>query len=494
MLFLIFYFVLNHAYADVKNMISYFREKPIELLKMEYFNQVVKPILSSQKSYLSSRQSQLSTTFDVNEKKINDLGLAKTSLLGSRNLKERSISLSSSYALEKNGVLNSLKPSVFVQNQKTQVEYPASSISLGRGETESNLWGVKIEYDILKNGLRSNGYLQNNRSESQAYGQYASSLGRLNDTYKQLQQNLLNLFSLNCRLLFAESNQIKLEEAQNKIDIAFKIKMVTFSHVLNISEQLNSNDAQKQSLSNDLNRLINNFNSISPNLGETLLEEIKKKIPCEFDQNFVKRLNDEYKTEDINKRIDNFKNNVQYHSNLSSYQLADTNYKLIKNKGLPDVRPYVQITQGRNNNRISNLNYDDRTIEVGLSLRLGFDPSTIRDEIMAQFYDREASATRLNFTKLTYSAEVERISKSIELRKKLIISAQRALEASDKQIKYNESQRGLKNIDTLTLINGFRTRVQSVATLVDTFVTLEQDYIEYKTYSNWKYVEHLLNP
>jgi outer membrane protein TolC len=492
-MFGLFYFIfLNLAQAEIGDMIKYFREKPAELMRLEYFSQITKPVYSSQKSFQSSMQAPINTNVELKQKSLNDLGQSKTNTLGSRTLKENSMSVSTSYSMEKHGVLNSLTPSLFLQKQTSEISVPTSPTNLKTFETEATVLGAKIEYDILKNGLTSNGYLQNSRLKSQYYGQYASSLESLNSTYKQVQQNLLNLFSLQCRLQFADSNQIKLEEAQKKIDLAFKINMVTYSHVLNINEQLNSNEAQKQSLANDLNRLQNYFNSISPELGEKLLREIETNFRCEFDRDFVEKINRDYVTEKIQSNKDSFKKNAQYHSNLSSLEVAEANYKIIKNKLLPDVKPYFQLTQGQINNRVSGLQYDDKTVEVGLTLRLGLDPTTIRDEIMAQVYNREAAITKINYSNKVFNAEISRIIKSLELRKKLIISAQRALEASDKQIKYNESQKGVKNIDTLTMINGFRTRIQSVGTLVDAFVSLEQDYIEYKTYSDWKYVESIL--
>ncbi len=490
MIFSLFYFVAPLAFgANSDNIVNYFRQKPTELLRLEYFTQVTKPINSSRKAFSSSEQNQLATALTATQKSNNDLGNTLTSSLGSRTIQDRTISLESKYILERNGMLNSLSPSVFVQKQDSQVEALTGS-GIKTFENHTSNFGAKLEFDVLKNGDRSNGYLRNQQAKAQSYRQFTQSLNEFNNTYRQIQQNLLNLYSLNCRIQFTQSNQIKLEEAERKIDLAFKINMVTFSHVLNIRELLNSNEAQKQSLDNDLNRLVNYFNTINLNLGNELLDEVKDKFQCEFTKSFIEEISEFYKTDELDEKITNFRSNANFHINTAVFQLNESSYKLVKNKILPDFKPYLQVSRG--NTTSLGTSYDDKAFEFGVTLNWGLDPSTIRDEILSQAYSKEASRVRLLYTENTFKAEVARIRKSIELRKKLILSAQKALEASDNQIKYNESQKGVKNIDTLTLINGFRTRIQGVTTLVDAFVALEQDYTELKIYTDWKYIENLM--
>jgi hypothetical protein len=486
----IFYFLsMNFLFADTETIIRYFREKPAELIKLEFFHQITSPIYSSQKSYESSEQSPIQVTLDVKQKTINPLENSKLAVLSSRTIKENSVSFSAGYSMQKHGVFNSLTPSVFIQKQQSDIDAFGVS-STTRYSNTGTIYGTRFEYDLAKNGARSTGYLQNQRLKAQSYRGFSQGLSDLNQTYKQIQQNLLNLYSLQCRLNFAESNNKKLIEAERKIDLAFKINLVTYSHVLNIREQLNSNEAQKQSIENDLNRLVNYFNSIDPNRGESLKDEIKKNFECEFDKSFVEKISTHYELAPYKSNLATFKFSSTYHVNLSSFQSAEAGYKITTNKVLPDFKPYLQFSKGSNST--FNTNYNDNIFEVGVTLSWGADPLTIRNEIMAQSYSREAALVKLNYTGKVYRADIARITKSIELRKKLIFSAQKALEASDNQIKYNESQRGVRNIDTLTMINGFRTRIQSVTTLVDAFVALEQDYTELITSSDWKYVERMI--
>jgi hypothetical protein len=483
------FIILISNVSHGSDLINFFRKKPTEVISLEYYSPLRNNISSSSKSYFSSEQNNLQTSLGLKQKTLNTVDNSILSTIGSRTIQEKILSLSSSYELKRNGVLNSLTPSVFAQKQTSEIESsnPAGS---KRYENQASIFGAKIEYDVMKNGERSNGYLQNQRTKALSYQQYVENINQLNSNYRQLQQNLLNLYSLNCRLLFTLSNQDKLGEAQEKIDLAFKINMVTYSHVLNIRELLNSNEAQKQTIENDLNRLINYFNSIQDGLGEELLSEVKNKLQCEFTNNFISNIIEDYKTDNFQTTKGDFLSNYSYHANLSSLQLAESTYTLIKNKILPDFKPYLQVSNGTNNS--FNKTYDDKAIEIGLNISWGLDPSTIRNEIMAQAFNKESSRVRFRFTEKIYNAEVSRLVKSIELRKKLIVSAQKALQASDDQIKYNESQKGVKNIDTLTMINGFRTRIQSVTTLVDAFVSLEQDYTELKIYSDWKFVENNL--
>jgi hypothetical protein len=476
----------TYIFADSGEFLNYFRSKPIDLIQMEYFHQVTKNLSSSIKSYVSSEQAQLRASLEMKQKRINALDNSSLSVLGTRNTRENSAQFTASYSMEKHGILNSLTPTVFIQKQQVDVD-TLNGPDLKAYANSATILGSKIEYDFIKGGLTSNGYLVNQRNKAVNYQNLSQSLNELNTTYKILQQNLLGLYSLQCRSSFAKSNSEKLIEAQKKIDLGYKIKMISYSHVLNISEQLNSNEAQRQVINNDLNRVVNYFNSISDNLGIKLLEEVSASFPCEFDKSFVDKIYDQYPTDNLSDKKESYQSSAQFHLNQASFLFADASHKLIRNNIRPDFRPYLQVTKGSND--LYDTRYDDKTVEVGFTMNWGADPMTIRNEILAAHYSKEAAQVKLNYTNKLYQAEIDRIIKSIELRKKLILSAQRALEASDSLIKYNESQKSLGNTDTLTLINGFRTRIQSVTTLVDTLVALEQDYTELVTFSDWKYIE-----